>query len=87
MTMTVSLVYTSACLTTDNGVAGSIPGLGLERGSPSLVRIVGLLPGDLCSGFLRPKKSIDLSWIWTREPWISRRARYPEITEADNLKH
>ena len=38
---------------------------------------------DLCSGFLRPEKSMDLSRISTREPWISRRARYPETTEAD----
>ena len=39
------------------------------------------LPEDLCSGFLRSeKKSIDLSRVWTREPWISRRARYPETT-------
>ena len=29
------------------------------------------------------KKSIDLSLIWTREPWTSRRARYPETTEAN----
>ena len=29
------------------------------------------------------KKSIDLSRIWTREPWISRRARYPETTEVE----
>ena len=29
------------------------------------------------------KKSIDLSRVWTREPWISRRARYLETTEAD----
>ena len=29
------------------------------------------------------KKSIDLSRVWTREPWISRRAHYPETTEAD----
>ena len=29
------------------------------------------------------KKSIDLNWIWTCEPWISRRAGYPETTEAD----
>ena len=29
------------------------------------------------------KKSIDLSWVWTREHWISRRARYPETNEAD----
>ena len=29
------------------------------------------------------KKSIDLSRIWTREPWISRRGRYPETIEAD----
>ena len=29
------------------------------------------------------KKSINLSRIWTREPWISTRARYPETTEAD----
>jgi len=29
------------------------------------------------------KKSIDLSRVWTREPWISRRARCPETTEAD----
>ena len=40
-----------ACLTTDHGVAGSIPGtstnfkcgLGLERGPPSLVRTIGWL--------------------------------------------
>ena len=25
-----------------------------------------------------------LSWIWSREPWISRRAHYSETTEADN---
>ena len=31
------------------------------------------------------KKSIDLGPIETREPWISRRARYPETTEADTL--
>ena len=30
------------------------------------------------------KRSIDLSRIWNREPWISRRARYPETTEDDN---
>ena len=38
-----------ACLTTDHGVAGSIPGtstnfkfgLGLEQGPPSLVRTIG----------------------------------------------
>ena len=29
------------------------------------------------------KKSIDLSRVWTREPWISRQACYPETTEAD----
>ena len=28
------------------------------------------------------KKSIDLSRVWTCKPWISMRARYPEITEA-----
>ena len=32
------------------------------------------------------KKSIDLSRIWTRESWISRRVRYPETTEADLIK-
>ena len=31
------------------------------------------------------KKFIDLGRVWTREPWISRRARYPETTEADLL--
>ena len=51
----------------------------LRRGTLSLKP----LPEDLCLGFLRPDKSIDLSRIWTREPWISRRARYPETTEAD----
>ena len=30
------------------------------------------------------KKSIDLSRVWTREPRISRRVRYPETTEVDN---
>ena len=47
--LTVSLVLWLACLTTDHGVAGSIPGtstnfkcgLGLERGPPSLVRTIG----------------------------------------------
>jgi hypothetical protein len=29
------------------------------------------------------KKSIDLSRILTGEPWISRRVRYPETTEAE----
>ena len=29
------------------------------------------------------KKSIDLSRVWTREPLISKRSRYPETTEAD----
>ena len=29
------------------------------------------------------KKSKDLSRVWTREPGISRRARYSETTEAD----
>ena len=43
------------------------------------------LPEDLCSGFLRPEKSIDLSWVWTHEPRISRWARYLETTEAGNL--
>ena len=28
-------------------------------------------------------RHIDLNRILTREPWISRRARYPETTEAD----
>ena len=32
------------------------------------------------------KKSIDLSRVWYSEPWISRRARYPETTEADSLE-
>ena len=32
------------------------------------------LPEDLWLGFLNPKKSTDLSRVWTREPWISRRA-------------
>ena len=32
------------------------------------------------------KKYIDLNRIWTREPWISRQARYPETTEAEYLK-
>ena len=34
-------------------------------------------------GLVLMKKSIDLTRVWTREPWISRRARYPETTEAD----
>ena len=45
----VNLSLILACLTTDHGVAGSIPGtstnfkcgLGLERGPPSLVRTIG----------------------------------------------
>ena len=31
------------------------------------------------------KKSIDVSRVWTREPWISRRTRYPETTEYDRI--
>ena len=33
--------------------------------------------------FMSWKKSIDLSRFWTREPCISKRARYPETTEVD----
>ena len=41
-------------------------------------------PGGLVLRFFTSwKKSIDFSLIWTREPLISRRARYPETTEAD----
>ena len=36
------------------------------------------LPEDLCPGFLRPEKIHRPQPVWTREPWISRRARYPE---------
>ena len=32
------------------------------------------------------KKSIDLNRVLTREPWISKPARYPETTEADRYK-
>ena len=39
---------------------------------------------DLWSGFLRPEESFDLTRVWTREHWILRQARYPEITEADS---
>ena len=35
-----------------------------------------------CAQDFYVKKSIDLSWIWTCEPWILRWARYPETTEA-----
>ena len=31
------------------------------------------------------KKSIELSLLWTCEPWISRRSRYPETIEANRL--
>ena len=31
------------------------------------------------------KKSIKRSRVWTREPWISRRANYPETTDATRL--
>ena len=27
------------------------------------------------------KNPLKLSWVWTHEPWISRRARYPKTTE------
>ena len=38
-------------------------------------------PGGLVlSIFTSWKKSIDVSRVWIREPWISRRARYPETT-------
>ena len=53
---------------------GSLTSTKSQTRDPSLKSI----PEDLCSGVLRPEKSIDLSRIWTREPWISRRARYPE---------
>ena len=52
-----------------------------DSGPPSLKS----LPEDLCSGFLRPEKSIDLSRVWTHEPWISRRARYPETDMFFNI--
>ena len=45
-------------------------------------------PQFFCTARLKKfslKKSIDLSRLWTREPWISRRARYPETSEADLL--
>ena len=32
------------------------------------------------------KKSIDVSRVWTLKPWISRRERYPETTEADSKR-
>ena len=41
-------------------------------------------PGGLVlRNFTSWKKFIDLSRVWTHEPWILRRARYPETTEAD----
>ena len=41
--------------------------------------------GELAQDFSALKKSIDLSRVWRLEPWISRRARYPETTKADIL--
>ena len=39
--------------------------------------------GHVLRIFTSWKNPMDLSRVWTREPWISRRARYPETTEAN----
>ena len=39
--------------------------------------------GPTAQEFYVLKKFNDLNRVWTREPWISRRARYPETTDAD----
>ena len=49
-----------------------------HSGPPSL----NSLPEE-AQNFYVLKKSIDLSRVWTRQPWISSRARYPETTKAD----
>ena len=41
------------------------------------------LQEDLCSEFLRPEKIHRPQPGLTRKPWILRRARYPETTEAN----
>ena len=58
---------------------GCLTNLKSQTRTPSLKS----LPEDLCSVFVGPEKIIYLSEVWTREPWISGRARYPETTEAD----
>ena len=42
-------------------------------------------PGELVLGIFKSWKikSIDLNPVWTREAWISSRARYPDNTEAN----
>ena len=53
--------------------------------TPTFWRSIELPPGGLVLRLLHSEKiSIDLSRVWTREPRISRRERYPENTEADN---
>ena len=44
------------------------------------------LPEDLCSVFYILKKSIEYSRVWTREPWISRRAVGPEGLPVDTAR-
>ena len=58
---------------------GSLTSLKSQTRTPSLKSLLE----DLCSELLRLEKSIDLSRVWTRETWISRRALYSETTEAD----
>ena len=43
-------------------------------------------PGGLCAPYFYVlKKSIDPSRVWTREPWISRQARYSETTSIEKI--
>ena len=45
------------------------------------------VPPETCAqDFYVLKKSIDLSRVWTREPWTLRRARYPDISSRIYLK-
>ena len=63
-----SLVQWPACLTTDHGVTGSIPGtstnfkygFGLERGPPSLVRTIGQLLDEEIADLIRKSTFMDL---------------------------
>ena len=63
--------------------SGSSTSLKSQTGDPQL----DVPPGGLVLRiFTFWKTSIDLSRIWTLEPSISRRARYHETTEADNIR-
>ena len=47
------------------------------------IHVLKSLPEDLCSGLLRPEKSIDINQAWTRESSVLRWSRYLKTTKAN----